>query len=89
MNRLLILPEDIYIKIYKNCFKDTLLELQQYHIRKNLYNDVVEEINDLVEGLWCHFDFVDIIEEEEDFEAVGMSYMMLLQLHDILDELEY
>ena len=87
MNRLLILPEDIFIKIYKNCFNDTLLELQQYHIRKQLYNDVVQEINDLADGLWSNFDFVDIIENEEDFEAVGMSYMMLLQLHDILDEL--
>jgi hypothetical protein len=87
MNRLLILPEDIFIKIYKNCFKDTLLELQQYYIRKQLYNDVVQEINDLADALWYNFDFVDIIENEEDFEAVGMSYMMLLQLHDILDEL--
>ena len=47
MSRLNILPEDILIKIYKECFKDTLLELQQYHIRKNLYNDVIQEIKDI------------------------------------------
>lgn len=88
MSRLNILPEEILIKIYKECFKDTLLELQQYHIRKNLYNDVIEEINDICDSLWCNFDFEDIVESEEDFEAVGISYMMLLYLHDLLDELD-
>ncbi len=88
MSRLNILPEEILIKIYKECFKDTLLELQQYHIRKNLYNDVIEEINDICDSLWCNFDFEDIVEDNEDFEAIGMSYMMLLNLHDLADELD-
>jgi hypothetical protein len=85
MSRLNILPEDILIEIYKECFKDTLLELQQRHIRRQLYNDVIEEINDIVEGLWCNFDFEDIVETEEDFEMIGFSHMMLLELHNILD----
>mgnify|MGYP003119777082 FL=1 len=88
MSRLNILPEEILIEIYKECFKDTLLELQQYHIRKNLYNDVIEEINDICEEVLYSFDFEDIVESEEEFEAVGISYMMLLYLHDLLDELD-
>ncbi len=88
MSRLNILPEDILIKIYKECFKDTLLELQQYHIRKNLYNDVIQEIKDISEEILYSFDFEDIVESEEEFDAVGISYMMLLHLHDLLDELD-
>ena len=88
MSRLNILPEEILIKIYKECFKDTLLELQQYHIRKNLYNDVIEEIKDISEEILYSFDFEDIVESEEEFDAVGISYMMLLHLHDLLDELQ-
>lgn len=88
MSRLNILPEDILIKIYKECFKDTLLELQQYHIRKNLYNDVIQEIKDISEEILYSFDFEDIVESEEEFEAIGISYMMLLYLHDLLDEFE-
>lgn len=88
MSRLNILPEDILIKIYKECFKDTLLELQQYHIRKNLYNDVIQEINNISEEILYSFDFEDIVESEEEFEAIGISYMMLLHLHDLLDEFQ-
>ena len=70
MSRLNILPEEILIKIYKECFKDTLLELQQYHIRKNLYNDVIEEINDICEEVLYSFDFEDIVESEDsDFDS--------------------
>jgi len=87
-SRLNILPEVILIQIYKECFKDTLLELKQYHIRKDLYNDVVGEIEDICDSLWCNFDFEDIVEHDEDFEAIGMSYMMLLHLHDLADELD-
>ncbi len=86
MNRLLILPEEILIKIYKECYKDTLRELQQYHSSKMLYEDVIGEINDIVDGLWCSYDFTDLeIENEEDIELIGFSHMMLLELHNILD----
>ena len=88
MSRLNILPEEILNKIYKECFKDTLLELQQYHIRRHLYNDVVKEIEDISDSLWCNFDFEDIVEDDEDFDVIGMGYMMLLTLHDLVEDFE-
>ena len=83
-----ILPEEILIKIYKECFKETLIELKHYHITKNLYDDVIEEIDFLCEGLLCNFDFEDIVVDDEDVELIGISYMMLLQLHDLIDDLD-
>lgn len=86
MSRLNILPEEILIRIYKECFNNTLRELEQYNITKMLYEDVIGEINDIVDGLWCNYDFTDLeIETEEDVELIGFSHMMLLELHNILD----
>ena len=86
MSRLNILPEDILIKIYKECFNNTLRELEQYNTSKILYYNVIIEIQDIADGLWSNFDFSDLDGNiQEDTELIGFSHMMLLELHNILD----
>ena len=82
MNRLNILPEEILIKIYKECFKNTLLELEKYH-NKKLYDNVVKEINITTREILLEFEFEDI-DDNEEYEIIGFSYFMLLHIHDLM-----